>query len=301
MGYKIYFAMLVVFMIILNVMPVQANSAAPLYAIVVEIEGCTYENRETFNNIDVLFDKTSYNDSNVSETVNNDFLNYHPDYSNYDYMNDTSSNWISYGAYYKDAEIQYDGCYLELVNSLTFDLPILEIKIVNFNDLGETIFLSEIVDINPELANSRIEGSILFNPITFEITDTMEEYKPSSVFDNLELLVMAIFASLLFIPILILISSLTETILSIFFKFNNISKLSIFILNIFTQFLMYFAFSISNLPYYLSLVIIEIVIYSIEYLILINVFKEESNRKILYFVIVANTATLLLGHLLSLY
>ena len=40
MRYKVSFVVMVIFMVVFNIIPVHANSAAPLYAIVVEIENC---------------------------------------------------------------------------------------------------------------------------------------------------------------------------------------------------------------------------------------------------------------------
>ena len=301
MWHKFIGVIVFILLLVLNVSPVKANSAAPLYAIIVEIEGCDYENSDEFYNVDVLVNTTRYSSYNFLDSVNQYYTIEYPDYTDFDYLKVTEGDWVSYSAYFENADVNINVCYIELVDTLDFVNPILEIKVVYFNDLGETLFTSELININPELANSRIEGSILFNPTTLEVTNAITEYDNSSIFDTLQIIAMFTYASILFIPLLIYVSSLFEALISGFFKFKKIKRTSVFWLNIITQIIMYILFSKINLEYYVTLVIVEIAIYTSEYLVLIKVYKEEDKRKVLYFILIANTVTLLMGHLLGFY
>lgn len=304
MRYKIGIGILFIFMILSNIRAVEANSAAPVYVINVVIEGCMYDNNEGFHNIDILINKTSYESRNILDTVNENYIYFNPNYEDYEYMNDTDSDWISYAAYYKNADVQNDTCFISLIDVLSFDIPVLEIKIVYFNDLGETIHLSDVIEIDPEIAGIRIEGSIYFNPDTFEITNNIqidEGYKPPLAIYFVGAIILSVWGSILMLPVLILFSSTLEALIAVAFRFKFKMVLTILVLNIFTQILMFIFFGIFDYPYYINLVILEIAIYLFEFLTLILIFKEIDKFKIFAFVIVANTFTLILGSIIGIY
>lgn len=303
MKFKVGIFIVSILMILSNIRAVDANAAAPIYLVKVAIEGCTTDNHEDFHNIDILINKTSYESRNILDTVNENYIYFNPNYEDYEYMNDTDMEWISYSAYYKNAEVQNDTCFISLIDVLSFDIPVLEIKIVYFKDLGETIHLSDVIEINPEIAGNRIEGSIYFNPDTYEIVNTIQIYDGYSyrILDHLGAFMLAVFGTILIIPALMLLSSIIEAIIAALFKFKFRMVIFVLILNLFTQVMMYVSFGIFTYPYLTSIIYLEISIYLFEFIVLILMFKKIDRIRIFTFIMIANTATLILGALLGVY
>ncbi len=299
---KVFSILLLLYFVGINIGPVSANSAAPKYSIVVIFEECSASTDAEYPKVDVLINKDTH-DSNIEENINATFKALFPDYHNYDYMNEVNSEWISYEAYYENADVSHGPCSYELVDVLSFDSPILEIKIIHYNDQGETIFLSDIIEIIPEIDGNGISGNIIFNTTTFEITNTIrnkENYFPG-YFDYILILGLSYWGSIFLIPVLIMFSSLIETLIAVLFKFKLKMVLTILGLNVFTQLIMFMLFGTMNYPYAVTLIILEFFIYMFEFLVLTLMFNKINKKKILIYVFVANTVTLLLGSILGLY
>ncbi len=104
----------------------------------------------------------------------------------------------------------------------------------------------------------------------------------------------------LFSIIIMLTSISVETLFAFFwFKFKGKQTLIAFIVNLCSQSVMRFLYVLLPFTYLIETVVLEILVYSVEFLIYKKTFKHCTTVRILTYTIVANTISLLLGILLD--
>lgn len=105
-----------------------------------------------------------------------------------------------------------------------------------------------------------------------------------------------------FFSILIMLSSVgVETLLAFFFKFKGKQVLTILVVNVCSQIIMRVLYFALPFTYLIETIILEILIYTIEFLIYKKCFKQVRTREIVCYTIIANTWSLILGILLDCY
>lgn len=100
--------------------------------------------------------------------------------------------------------------------------------------------------------------------------------------------------------LMILISIGTEIIVALFFGLKSRKK-TIFKVNLFSQIIMRVLYFVLPLTYLTETIILEILVYSVEFLIYKRLFPEEDTKKLLLYTVIANTLSLFLGIFLDCY
>ena len=105
-----------------------------------------------------------------------------------------------------------------------------------------------------------------------------------------------------FFSILIMLMSIgTETVISLLFGFRGRQTLTILIVNICSQIIMRLLYLVLPFTYLIETIVLEVCVYTAEFLIYKKYFKNISTIKIAGYTITANTLSLLLGIFLDCY
>ena len=99
--------------------------------------------------------------------------------------------------------------------------------------------------------------------------------------------------------LVMLISVCTEFVLALLFKFKGKQLLNILVVNICSQLIMRILYLVLPFPYLIETVILEVIVYTTEFLIYKKCFADVKTSKILTYTIVANTFSLLFGIILN--
>lgn len=104
------------------------------------------------------------------------------------------------------------------------------------------------------------------------------------------------------ISILIMMLSVgIEIVISLLFRFRGRQTLTILIVNICSQVMMRLLYLVLPFTYLIETIILEIMVYTVEFLIYKRNFKETSTIRTISYTIIANTVSLLLGIILDCY
>jgi hypothetical protein len=93
----------------------------------------------------------------------------------------------------------------------------------------------------------------------------------------------------------------TETVISLLFGFRGRQTLTVLIVNICSQVIMRLLYLVLPFTYLIETIILEVCVYTAEFLIYKKYFKDISTIKIVGYTITANTLSLLLGIFLDCY
>lgn len=99
--------------------------------------------------------------------------------------------------------------------------------------------------------------------------------------------------------LIIFISISTEFIISLFFRIRGKRLLTILIVNVSSQIIMRLLYAALPLSYIVETLILEALVYSVEFLIYNKCFKDISTGRVVAYTVTANTVSLLLGILLD--
>lgn len=100
---------------------------------------------------------------------------------------------------------------------------------------------------------------------------------------------------ILFIALFIFLSAGIEVLIAIPFQFKGRRLGTIFLINVLTQLGMRSLHFLLPLPYLVNILLLEALVYTVEYCIYVRIFKDIPRRKILLYTVVANTASLAVG------
>lgn len=102
-----------------------------------------------------------------------------------------------------------------------------------------------------------------------------------------------------FAIIIILVSVLSELIVAVLFKIKGSRLFGVVIINFCSQFLMRMLYIVLPFTYVIETIILEILVYSAEFVIYKKCFDEMKTAKLLAFTVTANTVSLIAGLLLN--
>lgn len=215
---------------------------------------------------------TSYT-FHFSGAVSDNLIKYESDYGRY----------IAKFAYYTEDN---SGSGYNALEELRSNSPVLRIALLNAD--GEILDLSDEFSINPQRVF--FTGSVYYSPVNDTIRVSTYQNRLG---DILYFIVAILIAGFLRINFSILI----ETLIAIPFKLKPYYK--IIITNFITQTLLTIAFALSGFDYLFTLIVIEVLVYVVEFFAYTLMFKKVSKRRILLYTIIANTVTLGFGLLLN--
>ncbi len=104
-----------------------------------------------------------------------------------------------------------------------------------------------------------------------------------------------------FSGLIIFLSIITELLAALLFRFKKDYLLQIIIINLCTQIIMRILYIALPFTYLIETIILEVLVYSAEFLIYKKRFKETSTTKIAVYTVVANTLSLVFGIILDCY
>jgi len=163
------------------------------------------------------------------------------------------------------------------------------VKIVLLDSDGKIVKISDSVNINPK------KTGFFMGRITYDAANNIVD---APYYNSPFAFLFYIFTGIS-VLVRMCISSSVETLIAIPFKLKPLRK--VFAINIITQAFLVVFMSFCKLPYMWSLLIAEAVVYFAEFKILGFFYKDISTRKLVLFVIAANTISLLLGLALNSY
>lgn len=134
---------IIALLLILNTRGVKAFSPIIYSGIEVYIQdSCNNENYDSWK-IDILVDKTELSNTLIQDSVNSSYQEKFLDYESYEYLNDSSTNWVSYSAFYVGADINYDiyNCVTEFAYNHIDEIN--NFIFIAFDEDGVIIFESE--------------------------------------------------------------------------------------------------------------------------------------------------------------
>lgn len=199
-------------------------------------------------------------------------------YYNYDH---TITHYVDFcnGLEYRDYLTQYE--------NLRKDYR--DIKLVLLDKEFNIIAVSETTQLPKESSAFRFNGSIYY-----DFTTNIVEY------DNQINPLYVIFGG--FYSILIMLISIwTEVTLARFFGLERKYRRTILIVNVCSQIIMRVLYAVMPFTYLVETCILEILVYSAEFLIYKKRFGEVRTRTLVYYTVAANTLSLLLGIFLDCY
>ncbi|MFV0412284.1 MAG: hypothetical protein ACK5L3_03305 [Oscillospiraceae bacterium] len=159
------------------------------------------------------------------------------------------------------------------------------IEVAFLNSQGDILHITEPIKIASTL-KGYFTGGIDINPNTFKVIN-------NGYYKNIW---MFIVFPILMIPRMAF-SVILEVIIAYIFKLKPLRKIAF--LNIATQVILTFFMMATSLSYWQSLIVGELAVYLIEALVMLLAYKTYRKRRIITFVLVANTVTLCLGILLN--
>lgn len=280
---------------------VSANSGPPIRGIMIEPDVCEiiyseeYEGKVTVfpNNFDILVQIDNFDNTRFGE-MTDQYKKAYPFYEDIDYLKDMETGWTSFSAYYTNDEYFIeeepwgDGPYCGIHFGDYREVKIIEsIKLVYFDDNGDTLYLSDELAVPDVLFYQDRNTIIYFNTTTLTIDSRL---KPT-----IDILFMI---SVFF---LILYSVVIEIIVAVIFKFRTKKiLLNIILINVVTQITMYVYFYWLYNPhghsYSEHLMFYEIFVLIVEFLYLNWRFKKTITwKRLMFYVLVSNIVSYFLG------
>lgn len=291
---KISFAFVCLFLFIVSLpLSVSANAPMPADHLTVAISDIPKEAVYA----DLLI-QINTDDSNYVDFQPNDFAD---DISNVKEIADYSSDgYRSFTFHYKNAksniklEYYYDDFYCvnfcngsEYQDYLTQYEDLLQnyrdIKIAILDKNYKIITVSDAAKLPKEKDLFVFDGDVYYN--ASEGSVTVEERV------NVYYVVFALFYS----GVMILLSVGTEFVIALLFTFKGKQLLPILIVNVCTQVVMRALYIMLPFTYLFETIILEMLVYFVEFFVYKRCFKQTTTAKILLYTIVANTASLFLG------
>ena len=158
-----------------------------------------------------------------------------------------------------------------------------KVKIALLDKDFKIIAVSDEVDVSKTSLVTYFTGMIYY--------DLSENSIEAMMYDNPYFIVFGGFLSM----VVMWLSVGIEVLIALIFGFRKKQLLPILIANVCTQTVMRLLYCVIPLSYWLETLILEFLIYLVEFLIYKKFIKEADTKKILIYTIVANTITLLLG------
>lgn len=200
------------------------------------------------------------------------------------YYNNYNNNDLYFVAFCRDFEYYY---YLTQYEDLCKNYR--DIKIALLDQDFNIIAVSESAQLPQQSNTLRFNGNISYDYITNAIDC-------STSFDS-----HYVFFAILYSILIMLMSIGSETALSRFFGFDREHRRVIFIVNVCTQIAMRVLYVALPFTYLIETCILEMLIYSVEFLAYKKRFWDIRTRKLAYYTIAANTLSLILGIFLDCY
>ncbi|MFK5883937.1 MAG: hypothetical protein QM489_06290 [Candidatus Izemoplasma sp.] len=133
-----------VLVLTLSLMNVNATDDSGYSGVTISIRGdaCSYSSAYAFTgNVDLLININDFNDNLINSYISNDYIESYPDYLNNEYLD--NQEWVSYYAYYQGAKVRgLNYCNLDFGSGTDHEDDLKNIKLVYFDDEGNTIYIS---------------------------------------------------------------------------------------------------------------------------------------------------------------
>lgn len=129
---------------------------------------------------------------------------------------------------------------------------------------------------------------IFLNSVVYDVSENTLEME--SHISSVAILLVGLFSVFIMIA-----SVITEFLAALFFKFKGKHFRIIAITNICSQIIMRMFYFLLPLPYIIETIILEILVYSAEFLVYKKTLKDISIKKILTYTVIANTLSLIIG------
>ena len=150
-----------------------------------------YDDEELEGHIDLLVLKSELSGYYTSE-VNMSFRQEHPNYQSYDYLDD--GEWVSFCAHIESSTCRQE-YWISIFEHVNIDvLPdvLSSIKLVYIDENGDTITISDTIEVPNERFYQERDIRLYFNTITFEFEANVHIY--TSLFFAIGLFIVAIFS-----------------------------------------------------------------------------------------------------------
>jgi len=278
-----------VFVFLFSATPVSANGPAPGPSIVVQFEGLPTD--------------VAFVDLLVPIPTDSEYFQQYNEEHGEKYAIDASSpivtyntdGYYSYTFHYLGASSgmeldgpHYDGPYYNVqfeTGSEDLEGKVDYIKIALLDKDGNILHVTETVRI-ASTPTGYFDGVIRIDGNTFAITDDGQYTSPWM---------------LIILPFRILprvaFSVLVEVLIAYFFKISPLRR--VVLLNFATQIILTVFMVTTSLSYWTSLIVGEAIVYLVEGVAMLLLYKAMSKKRIIAFVLIANTVTLSLGILLN--
>lgn len=202
-----HFIKLILFVLVVLMMPmlvIQATppAAEPGISFVIHSTECTNDTF-TSGNFDLLVKREDVQ-GKISLTINTLYQTLYGDIGDIDYLQEDDSIWISYLAYVEDANMMNENaCFISFAQGEEEYFIFNEVRLVYFSDTGETIYLSDSIDILHPKAHEVRYGEINF--YAYESYSIENNYRISGGFRWIFILLLGIkIVQWIFYPVVII-------------------------------------------------------------------------------------------------
>lgn len=287
----------VLMVFLVNTKTVSANSGPPIIGITVMPTNCSEEFvdgdyvYEFPGNFDLLV-KTSEFEADAFGEMNSLYQSFYPFYEEIEYLEEIDEGWTSFSAYYQsDKHFGYGDYYCGMQfgdSRLVSQLSV--IKLVYFNDLGETLYISEEIEVPSVYFFQDRDGLITFDTDTLEVFPELEPYTNPYMF----LVVILVLGFILFSVVIEIVVA------SIFRLFTKKALLNVLLINFVTQVSMYVYFLLIfdgyEDKYFTHLFVAEVFVLGIEFAYLYwRLHKNFTWKRLALYVVISNLVSYLLG------
>lgn len=149
---------------------------------------CNNNTAYTFTgNVDLLINITDFNANLINDYISDDYKDTYPNYLNNEYLNNTE--WISYYAYYENAQVTHPtNCSIGFSSFTDHQNDLINIKLVYFDDAGNTVYTSEELNIEHASWYQIRSGNITFIMSSYRVDNSY-----SVIFDNFIILLAVLY------------------------------------------------------------------------------------------------------------
>jgi|LGOV01.1.fsa_nt_gb hypothetical protein len=300
--HKILKGLLIITMIVISISTtpnVTANSGPPVIGITILPDVCeevyieeTDEYSIVFpNNFDILVQIDDFKTDDFGE-MKGKYKTLYPFYEDIDYLIEMETGWTSYSAYYHREGLwneSFNFCGIEFGSN--DDVAKMEtFVLVYFDDNGDTLFMSEEIDVPSVYFYQDRESVIYFNTTTFIMETQLDPtFDPYFIFTVILILLLIVYSVVIELAVAIIFKLKTKKIL-----------LNIILINAITQIAMYIYFYLIFNPhgnsYIEHLFFYEIFVLVIEFAYLYWRFKTViSLKRLMLYVLISNIVSYALG------
>lgn len=155
------FIVLILFMMPFFLIQATPPSAEPGITFVLSSNACS---NETFDggNFDLLVKREDVEEK-ITETINPLYQTLYGHIENIIYLQEDDSIWLSYLAYVEDANMSHENkCFFSFAQQENEYFMFNEVKLIYFSDTGETIYVSEAIEIIHPKTHEVRYGEIIF-------------------------------------------------------------------------------------------------------------------------------------------